>query len=131
VKDLAEIHFEGDSKEVISRFPADVRQNLGFALWELQNGRPAPCATRAMSSIGSKVFELKDSDERTWYRVIYVSKIGNAIHVLHSFEKNTARTDRRDIQVAKQRLSLVMQRVAARKANEKARAQQTKSRREK
>ncbi len=28
------------------------------------------------------VYELKEADEQTWYRAIYLSKIGNIIHVL-------------------------------------------------
>ena len=55
-----------------------------------------------MKSIGSGVYELKVSDERTWYRTVYLSKVGNTIYVLHCFEKDSRKTDRRDIAVAKQ-----------------------------
>lgn len=115
----AEFHFEGDSLEVLSSFPAAVRRNLGFSLRELQIGRPAACQTRNMSSIGPGVFELKEADERTWYRAIYLSKVGNVIHVLHCFEKDSRKTDRRDIDVACQRLKRVKQRLKEQRANEK------------
>lgn len=116
----AELHFEGDSLEVLSGFPETVKRNLGFSLRELQIGKPAPCQTRSMSSIGPGVFELKEADERTWYRAIYLSKVGNVIHVLHCFEKDSRKTDRRDIDVACQRLKLVKQRLKEQRVNEKA-----------
>ena len=97
----AELHFEGDSLEVLSAFPAAVKRNLGFVLRELQMGRPPVCQTRNMSSIGPGTFELKEADERTWYRTIYLSRVGNVIHVLHCFEKDSRKTDRRDIEVAR------------------------------
>jgi predicted XRE-type DNA-binding protein len=44
-----------------------------------------------MSSIGKGVWELKEGDERTWYRMMYLARIGNVIHVLHCFERTAAR----------------------------------------
>jgi len=42
-----------------------------------------------MPSVGKGVWELKEGDERTWYRVMYLAEIRGAIHVLHCFEKNS------------------------------------------
>ena len=106
----AEIHFEGNSLEVLSAFPPEVKRLLGFALRQLRLGREPTCQTRRMSCIGPGVFELKEADERTWYRAVYLAKRGNVIHVLHCFEKDSRKTDRRDIQIASQRLKLVLQR---------------------
>jgi phage-related protein len=63
------------------------------------------------------VWELKTADERTWYRVIYLTRIGNAFYVLHAFEKSSRKTDRRDLEIAKFRLKVVFQQL--RKAKEK------------
>ena len=38
---LAEIVWEGDSKEVLRSFPEAVMQNFGFELWQLQQGDEA------------------------------------------------------------------------------------------
>ena len=76
-----------------------------------------------MASIGAGVFELKEADERTWYRTIYLSRAGNVIHVLHCFEKDSRKTDRRDIEVAKSRLKNVKQRLVEQRAHEKRNAQ--------
>jgi len=85
----AEIHFEGDSLEVLSSFPDEIKRSLGFSLRQLQIGREPTSPTRRMSSIGPGVWELKEADERTWYRAIYLSKVANTIYVLHCFEKDS------------------------------------------
>jgi phage-related protein len=103
-QEVAELHFEGDSLEVLSDFPDEVKRTLGFSLRQLQIGREPTSQTRSMSSIGPSVYELKEADERAWYRAIYLSKVGNTIYVLHCFEKESRKTDRRDIEVARQRL---------------------------
>jgi len=111
----AQIHWEGDSREVLAGFPASVRADLGFSLWQLQNGRPPTSASRRMESIGPGVWELKEQDERAWYRVLYVSKIDDVIHVLHCFEKETRKTDRRDLDIARKRLVEVRKRIQQRR----------------
>ena len=62
-----------------------------------------------MESIGKGVWELKVADERTWYRVMYLTRIGNAIYVLHAFEKSGRKTDRRDLEIAKSRMKIVLE----------------------
>ena len=109
------IHWEGNSKAVLSDFPAEVKATLGYSLRRLQNGQTPTCDTRAMSSIGSGVWELKTDDARTWYRLLYLSKIGNVIYVLHAFEKASTKTSQRDIDTAKARLKEVRQRIREQK----------------
>jgi phage-related protein len=101
----------GFSKEVLSAFPADVKLNLGYSLRRLQNGEFPACDTRAMPSIGKGVWELKESDDRGWYRLIYLSKIGSVIHVLHCFEKGSRKTGQRDVATARTRLTRVLERI--------------------
>jgi phage-related protein len=104
------IAWEGDSKEVISSFPDAVRSNLGFDLRLLQEGQQ-PTDYRPMSSVGPGVFELRDQDERAWYRVIYLSRVHGVIHVLHCFEKRSRETPMREINTARQRLKAVQTRM--------------------
>src|SRR5256885_16832025 len=84
----AVIAWEGDSREVLQSFPDGVKQNLGFELWQLQQGE-RPSDYRPLQSIGSGVFELRDQDERGWYRVVYLSRIDDVIHLLHCFGKKS------------------------------------------
>ena len=100
----AMLSWEGDSKKVLRGFPVTARSNLSYDLFQLEQHR-MPQDFRPMPSIGPKVYELKDGDEKTWYRLIYLSEISNVIYVLHCFEKQGARTPRKDLKTAKKRLS--------------------------
>jgi phage-related protein len=42
---------------------------------------------------------------------MYLTRIKNVIHVLHCFEKDSRKTDKRDLETAKSRLSAVQQRL--------------------
>jgi phage-related protein len=114
----ASISWEGDSKEILSSFPTEVKAALGFSLRQIQNGRLPRCPHRPMPTVGKGVWELKDGDARTWYRVMYLARINNVIHVLHCFEKDSRKTDRRDIETAKARLSEVLNRARKQKIDD-------------
>jgi phage-related protein len=114
----AAVAWEGDTKAVLLSFPDGVRQNLGFQLWQLQQGE-RPSDYRPLPSIGTGVFELRDQDERSWYRVIYLSRIRNVIYVLHCFEKKSREMPRKDFEKARQRLKAVKARFAEEKKHEK------------
>ena len=114
----AAVVWEGNSREVLQGFPEGVRQNLGFQLWQLQQGE-RPSDYRPLPSIGPGVFELRDQDERGWYRVVYLSRINDVIHLLHCFEKKSREMPRRDFERAKQRLKAVKARLAEEKKHEK------------
>jgi len=115
---LATIAWEGNSREVLQSFPDGVRQNLGFQLWQLQQGE-RPADYRPLPSIGAGVCELRDQDERAWYRVVYLSRINDVIYVLHCFEKKGREMPRRDFETAKRRFKAVKARLAEEKRNEK------------
>lgn len=114
----AAVAWEGDSREILQCFPEDVRQNFGFELWQLQKGE-RPRDYRPLPSIGPGVFELRDQDERSWYRVVYLSRINDVIYVLHCFEKKSREMPRREFEKAKQRLKTVRSRLSAVKKHEK------------
>jgi len=115
---LATIAWEGDSREVLKGFPGGVRQNFGFELWRLQLGE-RPSDYRPLPSIGAGVYELRDQDERAWYRVVYLSRINDVIYVLHCFEKKSREMPRKDFEKAKQRLKAVKARLVGDKRHEK------------
>ena len=113
----ATLVWEGDSREALIAFPESVRQNLGFQLWQLQQGEKLS-DYRPVTSIGAGVFELRDQDERSWYRVVYLSRINDVIHVLHCFEKKSREMPRKDFEKARQRLKAVRARLAREKRYE-------------
>src|SRR5579859_5573317 len=100
---LTEVRWLGDALEVLRGFPAPVQGDLGYALYQVQLGQMPP-DSKPMRTVGPGVYELRDQDERAWYRVFYLKKIANLVYVLHCFEKRTAQTEQRDIEVARERL---------------------------
>jgi len=108
VKEYAQICWLGDAKVVLSAFPQEIKSVFGYSLRRLQKGLLPDCDARRMESIGRGVWELKAADERAWYRLIYLTRIGNSLYVLHAFEKDSRKTDRRDLEIAKSRLRSVL-----------------------
>ena len=92
--------------------------DFGNSLREMQHGRPAKLNVRPMQSIGPGVFELKDADESTWYRMLYLARINDVIYVLDCFEKDTAKTERKDLKTAGNRLAAIRQRMQEARRNE-------------
>lgn len=107
----AEISWEGDSREVLRGWPDEIKGDFGQALGAMQEGKTPGLAVRPMQSIAAGVFELKDADESKWYRLVYLARIADTIYVLHCFTKSTAKTERRDIEKARNRWKQVQQRI--------------------
>src|SRR4051812_40074856 len=91
----------GDSDIVVRSFPKPARQEIGFELFLVQQGR-TPRDWKPMRSIGSGVIEIRVHAGGE-YRVVYVSKFDSGIHVLHAFVKKTRKTGLGDLRLAKQR----------------------------
>jgi phage-related protein len=104
----AKLAWLGDSQDVLRRFPKDVRKDLGYALRQVQLGQ-MPLDSKPMKTVGPGVYELRDQDERAWYRVFYLKKIADMVYVLHCFEKRTAQTEKKDIDLAKERLKRLLE----------------------
>jgi phage-related protein len=119
----ARISWEGDSYSVLLSWPKPMRLDFGHALREMQNGREATLEVRPMPSIGASVYELKNSDHKTWYRVMYLARKDDVIHVLDCFEKNVAKTPNKDIKTAIARLSNVKRRLMEERKNAKRKTQ--------
>ena len=104
--------FLGDSKQVLKGFPKGVRKLLGDTLLDVQWGatptRPAG-APLALSNKGSgrQVREIRASSADGWFRVIYIAKFEEAVYVLHSFQKKTNTTLKREKDLAKSRLRVL------------------------
>jgi phage-related protein len=101
------IHWEGDSNQVIRSWPEGVRQNFGGELTRLEN-HEEPLDGKSMGKSLLGVYELRDQDKDSWYRLLYHLRSGR-IYVLHCFTKKSNQTALADIRIAKQRLAAVKQ----------------------
>jgi phage-related protein len=65
--------------------------------------RSAPSDWKPMTFIGPGVREIRIRQASGAYRVIYLATIGDAVHVLHAFQKKTQATAKRDMDLARAR----------------------------
>jgi phage-related protein len=92
----------GSSKDDLLVFPPAVRREAGYQLDKVQRGE-APDDWRPMKTIGPGVREIRIRDEGGAFRVIYITQIGDSVHVLHCFQKKAPRTSLHDLRLAQHR----------------------------
>ena len=102
---MKEVIFMGDSLARIKAFPSDARQDTGFQIDKVQRGE-TPDAWKPMKTVGKGVKEIRIKEASGQYRVIYLTSLGDAVYVLHAFQKKTQQTRKLDIDLARKRLSL-------------------------
>jgi phage-related protein len=100
------IEFVGDSLSALRRFPEVARRRAGYQLDRVQQGLE-PNDWKPMSSIGAGVREIRVRDERGAFRVVYITKFGETVYVLHCFQKKTQKTSSADIEIATRRYTEV------------------------
>lgn len=103
---MKRVEFLGDSLLELRQFPEALRKEAGVQLHKVQLGLE-PSDWKSMTSIGTGVREIRVRDETGAFRVLYVANIGDAVYVLHAFQKKTQRTAKRDLQIASQRLARI------------------------
>lgn len=113
-----QVIWEGDSLEVLKGFPDEVKEDIGNDLRRLQQNR-APLDSKSMKSIAQGVYELRDTEGKRWYRVIYYVKIKDSIYVLHSFTKKSRKTPKSDLDRAVERLKNLKRRLQQEKKSGK------------
>lgn len=95
--------FVGDSRKRIREFPDEAKAVAGRELFRVQCGSD-PSDWKPMHTIGAGVREIR-VQESGQFRIIYVAKFAEAIYVLHAFQKKTAQTPKRDIDLARRRFN--------------------------
>lgn len=97
-----ELYFVGSALKDLRAFPRAPRREAGYQLGRVQFGLE-PSDWKPMPTVGRGVREIRIRNEGQ-FRVIYVTKTDDAIHVLHAFQKKTQRTRKQDIDIARHRL---------------------------
>jgi phage-related protein len=104
--ELKGVTFWGTSLDDLRNFPQQARRNAGFEIDQLQRGLE-PTDWKPMPSIGRGANEIR-LEEEGFFRVVYVAKFPDAVHILHCFKKQTNQTALRDIKLAKARYAALM-----------------------
>ncbi|WP_337271492.1 type II toxin-antitoxin system RelE/ParE family toxin [Oryzifoliimicrobium ureilyticus] len=95
--------FLGDALERVRDFPKSAQKEAGVQLHKVQQGIE-PSDWKPMTSVGLGVREIRIRDETGAFRVLYITKIEDAVYVLHAFQKKTQQTAKRDLELAANRL---------------------------
>lgn len=100
------VTFEGNTLDVIRGFPDQARQRCGYEIDRVQRDLE-PDDWKHFSSIGPGVFEIRIRLDKQ-YRVIYITRRINKLHILHAFVKKTQKTRKIDVDIAKRRLKALL-----------------------
>ncbi len=82
------LFWEGSSKKDFKEFPIPVQKDMGVALFVVQLGR-TPESSKPWKGLGSGVYELVENHRGDTFRAVYTVRVGDAIHVLHAFQKKS------------------------------------------
>ena len=104
---LKPLDFVGSSREDLKEFPDEVKQDIGYALFEAQKGQK-PEAAKPLKGFGSAgVLEIIEQFDGDTYRAVYTVKFREVIYVLHCFQKKSKsgiKTPQQDIELIQRRL---------------------------
>ena len=98
----------GDTLERLTAFPPAIRKGLGFALYQAQIGQQHESA-KMLRGFAETVWQVRADDRSGTYRAVYVAQFGDAIYVLHAFQKKATSgiaTPRRELDLIRQRIQL-------------------------
>jgi len=96
------------SRKDLKAFPKAVRRHIGQALYAAQRGEQYP-SVKALKGFGGRtVLEIVAMDESGTFRAVYTVRFGDAIYVLHAFQKKAKKgiaTPKREIELIHERLA--------------------------
>ena len=95
------VFWMGDSLGRVRAFPASARQDIGYELDRIQRGLEAR-DWKPVTSVGPGVAELRIHAGGE-YRILYVLKFREAVHVLNAFQKKARKTPAREISLGRER----------------------------
>ena len=111
------VDFVGSAREDLREFPDEVKQDIGYALFEAQQGEKPAAAKPLKGFSGAGVLEIIDNFDGDTYRAVYTVRFKDVIYVLHCFQKKSKsgiKTPQQDIDLIKQRLRMAEQEYNAR-----------------
>ncbi len=103
------LEWVGSSKKDLSKFPTEVKQDIGYALHQAQAHEKSSRAKPLKGFGGAGVLEVVDDFDGDTFRAVYTVKFKGVVYVLHAFQKKStqgAKTSKGDIDLVKERLKL-------------------------
>lgn len=97
--------FHAEALRTIRSFPAEVRRELGKAIFDLQRGELLKMPlSRPMPTIATGVEELRIRDKSGSYRTFCLARSERGVLVFHAFTKKTRETPKREVETGGKRL---------------------------
>jgi phage-related protein len=106
---LKELIFVASAKKALQEFPLQIRRDIGFALYQVQQGKITRNSKPLQGFGGAGVLEIIEDYNGDTYRAVYTVKFEKVIYILHCFQKKSKKgkaTPKQDIDLIKQRLKL-------------------------
>ena len=101
------LFFVGSARDDLKRFPDDVQDVAGYALYLAQIGEKHPHAKPLKGFGGAGILEIVEQHDGDAFRTVYTVRLQHAIYVLHAFQKKSTRgiaTPIREIERVRDRL---------------------------
>ena len=102
-----ELIWMGDSRDKLRTFPEDVKDVMGFALRQAQQGGKRSCTKPLSGFKGAGILEVVENHDGDTYRAVYTIRVKNKIYVLHAFQKKSKKgikTPQKEMDIIKARL---------------------------
>ncbi|GMB67934.1 hypothetical protein PBNK5_14490 [Pectobacterium brasiliense] len=104
---MKSLYWVGSSKKDLQSLPADVQDVFGYALHVAQTGGKHTQAKPLKGFGGAGVLEVVEDYIGDTYRAVYTVKFGEAVYVLHTFQKKSSSgiaTPKSDMNTIRERL---------------------------
>lgn len=88
---LKPIAWMGSSKKDLGTFPAEVQDEMGRALLDVQFGDTPRSAKPLKGFRGAGVLEVIEDHVGDTYRAVYTVRFSGRVYVLHAFQKKSKR----------------------------------------
>ena len=104
---IKKIEWVTSAKKDIREFPNEVKEDIGFALFEVQKGGKPASAKPLKGFGGAGVLEIIENFDGDTYRAVYTVKFQKVVYALHCFQKKSRhgiKTSQKEIDLIKLRL---------------------------
>ena len=105
-KRMKKLTWLADSRSRVKSYPAGVQDDIGYALYAAQLGEMSTKA-KPLHGLGGGVMEIAANGESGTCRAVYTVSIGDAIYVIHAFQKKSKAgiaTPKSEMELIRQRL---------------------------
>lgn len=102
---LKQLVWVGSSRSDLKELPSEVQEEIGYGLYQAQLGY-FPENAKPLKSLKG-VIEIICAFDKSTYRAVYATRLGEHIYVLHVFQKKSKtgiKSPKEDIELIKRRL---------------------------